>query len=381
MAGIAALTSGCLGFLENERLVVLPHIEQYASELPDGVYFPANYAALRNWLVNLFRSGREEGIVSLAEYAGNRDEDIRSVVGVWRTDPVGEFAVDYITTQPIGRYQWSFIIHYRRGQEEIADIVQVASTSFLEGLIRQALRRADAGLVIETQRYNERDFDIAAIIDRILFEEPELCIPPLPPAVSLFPDTGSRRVVDIRFQYGDDPHRIRQNRDSAQLAVQSILGSLDIEGREPLEQAALLAESLRAWAALPTANQSALPSGEEAFLNTAYGALVLRRPTALGLALAYKQLCATAGLDCRIVAGQLERRSHVWNLLSGEDYGAHVDLFLADPIGEEPLVFRLDSEMDAAGYSWDALRYPPTPDEWPAAETIDYDEETDDNGG
>jgi hypothetical protein len=189
--------------------------------------------------------------------------------------------------------------------------------------------------------------------------------------VSLFPNTGSRRVVEVQFQYEADPQRIRQQRDSARYTVQAILNAVDLADREPLEQAVLLAEALRSWAALPTASRSPLPPNEEAFIYTAYGTLVLQRPTAMGLALAYKQLCRAAGLDCRIVTGQLERGAHVWNLVTGEGFGAHIDLFI-DLHGEEPPALRLDFEMDEAGYSWDALRFPPTPGEWPEPDESVY---------
>jgi hypothetical protein len=375
-----ALLSGCVGFHDSERLVVHPHIEQYAAELPDGVYTPANYAALRDWVLTLIRAGRHEGIVSLTSYNGNRSEDIHMLGGEFRNDPVGDYAVEYMSVRATGRYQWKVTIHYRRSQYEIANILPVSGPAMLEDLMRQALRNADAGLVIETQRFNERDFDVAAMMERLLIGEPELCIPPLPPMVSLFPDTGSRRVIEIRFQYGDDPQRIRQYRASTRYIIQSILDSLDLADREPLEQAAMLAGALRERTALPTASRLSLPPQEEAFLDTSYGALVLQRPTALGLALAYKQLCQAAGLDCRIVTGQLERGAHVWNLVTGDGFGAHVDLFI-DLFGEERPLFRLDHEMEEAGYSWESARYPPTPEEWPEAEAADFHAEPNETGG
>jgi len=381
MVCILAVSTGCLSFLENERLVVLPHIEQYAAELPDGVYAPANYAALRDWVLTLIRAGREEGIVSLSSYTGNRSEDIHLLGGEFRNDPVGNFAVEYMSVRSTGRYQWKVTIHYRRSQNEVAGILPVSGPVMLEGLVRQSLRNAEVGLVVETLRYNERDFDVAAIVERILLEEPELCIPPLPPLVSLFPDTGNRRVIEIRFQYGGETQQIRQYRASTQYAVLSLLDSLDLAGREPRAQALLLAEALRDRVALPTASRAALPSQEEALLDTSYGTLVLQHPTAMGLALAYKQLCHAAGLDCRLVAGQLERGAHVWNLVAGDEFSAHVDLSI-DLYGDEPPIFRLDREMEEAGYSWDVFRYPPTPEEWPPGEVEMFAAEYNiDNGG
>jgi hypothetical protein len=371
------LLLGCLSLLENEKLVILPHFEQYAAEIPDGVYTPANYTELRNWMMNLIHSGREEGTVSLIRYSGNRDEDLRTIMGEWRTDPIGDFAVDFISRQQLGRYVWSYFIHYRRTQEEVSGIRRVTGAIQLDTQIRLALHNADARLVVETDRYNERDFNIAAMFDRILLEESSLCVPPVPPVVTLFPDSGNRRIVEIVFQYGGNPQQILQNRRAAQNAAYTILDSIELEGLEPFAQAVLLAEALAAHIdATPPPLGGRPPHPDDVFAATAYGALVLRRTDPRGMALAFKLLGNAAGLDVYIVSGQLERGAHVWNLVAGEDFGAHVD-FSIDRHGDYPPRFQLDSEMTEAGYSWDTWRYPTTPEEWPghvsAIENDTYD--------
>ena len=44
-----------------------------------------------------------------------------------------------------------------------------------------------------------------------------------------------------------------------------------------------------------------------------------------GMALAYKALCDTIGIECTVVEGRLDRTEHYWNIVTLEGDSYHVD--------------------------------------------------------
>ena len=372
--GFALMLGGCSAILETERMVILPHAEQHAEELADGSYLPVNYAALVIWLQNLIRSGRNEGIVMLTEYAGDRNEDVhKACVEVHREYPVGAYSIDLMYARPINRHQWKVTISYLGGRSDIDAIMLVPNAAFFEEQVRQTLRNLESRVVVETHRYNASDYNVGEIARRLFLEEPELCVPPFLPVESVYPaGGGSRRVVEVQFPYGGDRQRILDNRRQAAYEAAALLRTLDVTGAEPHDLALMIAEALWDRVTLLPSEAEPLLSEDEPFLDTSYGALVLRQPTALGLALAYKQLCDAAGIDCRVVPS--ERGGHHWNLIVTDEITAHIDIH-AVLYGDMPPHFKLDNELRAGGYVWDTRAFPATWEEWPEPPETDEDED------
>ncbi|MFC4099468.1 transglutaminase domain-containing protein [Paenibacillus xanthanilyticus] len=69
---------------------------------------------------------------------------------------------------------------------------------------------------------------------------------------------------------------------------------------------------------------------------TAYEALTQGKAVCQGYALLNQRMLAAAGIESRIVEGQVDSGSHVWNLVQLEDGWHHVDATWDDPLPDKP---------------------------------------------
>ncbi|TYP69694.1 transglutaminase domain-containing protein [Paenibacillus methanolicus] len=84
---------------------------------------------------------------------------------------------------------------------------------------------------------------------------------------------------------------------------------------------------------------------------TAYEALTEGKAVCQGYALLNQRMLTEAGIESRIVEGQVDSGSHVWNLVRLEDGWHHVDATWDDPLPDKPghagskYLLRSDAEM------------------------------------
>ena len=154
--------------------------------------------------------------------------------------------------------------------------------------------------------------------------------------VNLYPDSGSRRVVEVFFTYPEDPEVLSAKRVRLEEAV--------------LDLADTQAQGDDLPAALFQALRSQVQTAEEG--STAYAALVEGAADSQGMALAYKALCDQAGVECQVVEGTLDGAPRFWTIVAWGNGNRHVD-----PSWGEGLLLD-DAQMAAAGYLWDTAAYP-----------------------
>ena len=154
--------------------------------------------------------------------------------------------------------------------------------------------------------------------------------------MNLYPDSGSRRVVEVFFTYPEDPEVLSAKRVRLEEAV--------------LDLADTQAQGDDLTGALFQALRSQVQTAEEG--STAYAALVEGAADSQGMALAYKALCDQAGVECQVVEGTLDGAPHFWTIVAWGNGNRHVD-----PSWGEGLLLD-DAQMAAAGYLWDTAAYP-----------------------
>jgi len=86
--------------------------------------------------------------------------------------------------------------------------------------------------------------------------------------------------------------------------------------------------------------------------NNAYLALTKGTTTCQGYAMTAYKLFKAAGIDNRIVIGQLNGINHGWNLVKINDRWYHIDITNNDYVGENKYFLRSDDFFKSQGFTW-----------------------------
>ena len=347
LALAACLTlSGCSAMLERSYETSSVHVDRPVTAEDPSVLRVENYRELVSAVLYLIAQGREEGTIQLHDYSGSVENDLAAAcLEVATEDPLGAYAVDYIKheyTQVMSYYQATVSIRYRRTQEQIRSMVNVTGTSAIRSELREALAAFSAEVVLRVAYFSGDADSITQLIRQAYYDTPSAALG-LPQAqVSLYPNAGRERIVEIFLTYPLDSREQARQSEALTAAARRLAEELITPlGRDrALECARLLTRQ--------TSYDAEGPS-------TPYAALVGGRANDEGLALAYALLCRQGNMACEVVEGTLagEPRFFTALTLAGEE-----TLYL-DPAQREARLYTARELLDL-GYDW--------PDAPPAAE-------------
>ena len=181
----------------------------------------------------------------------------------------------------------------------------------------------------------DADF-IAGLIRQAYYETPGAALGMPEAQISLYPDSGSRRVVEILLTYPDPAEELDRKREAVDTALAAFPASGDPEGEEAARRAA----------AELCARCEYSPEGGA----TAYAALVEGAADDEGLALAYTLVCRNLqGVTCELVEGTREGEPRFWNGVHPADgESLYVDLSRTN----QPTLFYTAEELAQQGYRW-----------------------------
>lgn len=91
--------------------------------------------------------------------------------------------------------------------------------------------------------------------------------------------------------------------------------------------------------------------------NNAYLALINNTTTCQGYAMTAYKLFKAAGIDTRIVLGQLNEINHGWNLVKVNGMWYQIDVTNNDYVGENRYFLRSDDFFRSQGFTWEADDY------------------------
>lgn len=333
--------SGCAGMLERSYENVTPHVDRPATADDPSTLRVENYRELVSAVLYLVSQGAEEGAIQFQDYNGQAGEDLAAAcLEVADQDPLGAYAVDYIEhelSRVMSHYQASLSIHYRRSMDQVRAIVNVTGTRAIRDKVEGALAAFAPELVLRVAYFAEDEQFIRDLARQVYYGAPEaiLCLPQM--EVTLYPDTGSQRIVEVLFTYPENEEELARRQDEliAAAAEFTYPPGMDREG------------ALRQAAADLYAHCDYDPEGG----STAYDALVGRSADGEGLALAYALMCG--GLDnvtCAVIQGEYQGEAHFWNevrVAQGEKL--YLDLSRFDALST---TLHTAQEMADMGYSW-----------------------------
>lgn len=346
----AALMAACFGgcsLVANEYLSVEPHSKTYDQEPRENDVTVADYTELKNSLLSLVVEGVEEALISSAAYDGNMELDYaRAVRYVTETNPLGAYAVESIEEETTHITSYSqIVVHitYRHTLEEIGAITPVRGMSGAQSALQAALESFVPQLVLRVTGYSDADFDEMAREycrqnQTTAIERPDI-------TVSVYPNTGNVRIVELQFAYDHSQQELRSMRAELNAVLHASYSYVNY--RESIQERAALLYSFLAERFEYIEGETTTP---------AYSLLCEGVLDDRSLANVYRAMCENVDIPCIVVEGTYKDAEYCWNIIQIGDTYCHVDLLGAYRAGLQELPMLTDSQM--TGFAWDTEQYP-----------------------
>lgn len=333
--------TGCSGIFDGSYLSVEPH---QTPALKDPIKNPTatNYAQLYKALIALIENGTTESVITVSDYSNTLlDEDARLAVDTALSEhPIAAYAVEDVTYElgkSGGRKALAVKIRYVHDRAEIKKIKQVKNMDEARQAITEALNQCEPRLVLRI--YNYRDEDFVQAVENYSFENPQLVMETPQVSVNCYPETGTQRVLELRFTYQTS----RDSLKSMQEQVQDVFTSASLyvnSEAQPLEKYTQL------YSFLMERYEYKL----ETSITPTYSLLRHGVGDSRAFATVYGAMCRQVELECQVVSGTKNGVSRCWNIVKVNDVYYHVDLLAGE--------FRMRSDREMTGYVWDYSGYP-----------------------
>lgn len=344
---VAVLLGGC-SLTGASYYSVTPHHEQLSGVQSDNLH-AANYAQLREILCELVETGAENAVIYVPEYDQSQlergmDNAVRYIREVL---PLGAYAIDKVVYEmgtSAGQPAISVDIVYLHGRAELRRIKQASNMEAVKIIINKALADCDDSLVVYVDKY--ADVDLVQLVEDYAMENPDVIMEIPQVAVGLYPEQGSKRVLELKFTYqtSRDTLRSMQTQVKRVFASAALLIDQNIGDEEKYTQLYTFLTFL--------AERSDYKV--ETSITPSYSLLCHGVGDAKTYAMVYTEMCRSAGLDCKMVSGTRSSEAWYWNLICVDDVYYHVDLLAGSAAGQ----FIKLSDAEMAGYVWDYSAYP-----------------------
>jgi hypothetical protein len=290
--------------------------------------------------------GTESAVIHVPEYQQDLVETgIETAVHYIRDLlPLGAYAVEDVAYEigtMGGKPAISVSISYIHGRSELRKVRGVENMEEAEQIIGEVLGQCGEGVVLLVDRYS--NLDIAQLVEDYAEEHPNLVMEIPQVAVGLYPDSGSCRVVELKFTYQTSRDALRQMQTQVQRVFASAALYVSSDGEEAQKYAQFF-----------TFLMERFDYKLETSITPSYSLLCHGVGDSEAIASAFSAMCRNAGLECRIVSGTRSGEAWFWNMIRVGDVYYHVDLLQSKEGGE--LRRMTDEEMQ--GYVWDYSAYP-----------------------
>lgn len=340
----ALMLSGC-SWMGGSYVSVTPHHEQLTAVQSDSLT-AADYSELRGILAELTEAGAESAVIYVPEYdQDDVEQGMQSAVRyITQVLPVGAYAIDKVEYEigtSAGQPAISVSISYLHGRSELRRIRQAEDMETAKAIILESVANCSDSVVIHVDRYADADLvqlvaDYAAENPAIVMEIPQL-------AVGTYPDSGTKRVLELKFTYQTSRETLRTMQTQVKRVFDS--AALYINQNDAQEQK---------FSQLFTFLTERFEYQYETSITPSYSLLCHGVGDARTFAEVYGDMCRRAGLDCRVVSGTKGGEAWYWNLVRIDEVYYHVDLIESRDAGM--LLLRGDEQM--SGYVWDYSAYP-----------------------
>ena len=357
-----SLLTGCSSLAPDSYHSVTPHEITDNPTTVTNAAEATNYHSLKIAILNQIRMGRTEGIIHAVNYEGNVEEDLKKAAyEVSTLNPLGAYAVEYMTHSCnllVTYYEIRISITYRRTAQEIAQLKTFTTMEQFRQMLTNAVDSFDDRIAVQISDYDHEAEDIAAFVTEYCISNPATVMEVPKIAVSLYPESGKSRIVEVSFHYTNNPQGLLAKQRAVETNITAAAEYIRYR-QEDYDKVQLLYSYLTQRFHYRQADT----------VTPLYDALCSGVADPIGLAQAWKLICDKSDVECLLVTGVKNGQPYTWNILRTGTYYRHLDLAQCVLSGSG-LTFHSDGEMTA--YSWNMDQYPtckPLPAAQPAAPT------------
>lgn len=340
---LSLILSGC-SWLDGEYHSVKPHSAE-GNKLSDDVIVASDYNQLRDALVEMVNSGKQQSTIYITGFSLNDVEQYMrtAIMYVKESCAVGAYSVEDITFESGnsgGSAAIAVDVTYIHGRQEILRIKNAKDMEAVKNLIAFAVNNCDTSVVIKVDQYE--DLDVELFVQEYANMNPHLCMEVPQVAATIYPDRGEERIFEIAFTYSTsrDALRIMQNMVSPIFSA----AELYVQGSESDKQK---------YEQLYSFLMERFDYSIETSITPTYTLLRYGVGDSKAFASVYSIMCQNADLPCSVVQGTRDGEAYYWNLIRYDDLDYHVDLLSSNELGEFTVM--LPEEM--TGYVWDYSLY------------------------
>lgn len=342
---LAVLLGGC-ALAPDEYRSVTAHAGAVSQSVPADAVTVRTYEQLKQAVLDLVERRSEEGTIRAANYEGDLEADLaQATYEVAKLEPLGAYAVDYMThdsTLIVNYYEIHIQITFRRTAREIASVESVTTQAKLRARVEQAVANLESHVAMRVSGYRERD--LAAIVEEYCDANPATAMEVPQVSVSVYPDSGSVRIVELELKWSLPPETLRSYTSEVAESVHNAAEYIRYRqsDREKLELLFTYLTERFQYEAAETATpvHDALCAG-------------VADPT--GLARAWKLICDEAGVECYTVEGLYNGEARMWNVVGWDGGYRHVDLARSILEGNS---LRPYTDLEMTAYYWNPEQAP-----------------------
>lgn len=331
---LSLLLTSCSSMLERSYTSSTAHVDRPTTAEDPSVLRVENYRELVSAVLYLVSEGAEEGVIQLHDYSGSVENDLPAAcLEVATQDPLGAYCVDYIKhdyTRVVSYYQATLDIHYRRTQDQVRSMVRVTGTGAIRTELRQALSQFAPEVVLRVAYFSEDEDSIADLIRQTYYDTPAAALGYPEAEISLYPDSGRERVVEILLTYPESADELLRKSEALAEELKNT-GEGILASATPTEQTQQALRELWTYAAYA-------PDGGP----TAYDALVSGVADDQGMALGL----ALLDPNSQVVEGSRGEEPRFWNGLEVEGEKLYLDP------SEGTGILYTAQELFDQGYRW-----------------------------
>lgn len=338
---ICVLLCGCDSVFDGHYSSVRPH-EQPSEPANNRTVSASNYSQLCSALAAFVETGRTDGVISVGKYVSDQVEQdmnrvVKEVVG---SNPIAAYAVESIRFElgkSGGQMAVDLDISYIHNRAEILKIKQATGMRAAENLICNALKQCEADLVLKIEDYV--DMDLAQIVENYALEYPQYVMEQPVVTANVYPDTGTDRVVELRFTYQTSRDSLRNMQEQVQPVFESAALYVSGDGAEKQKYSQLYSFLMERYDYQIAGS-----------ITPAYSLLRHGVGDSRAFAAVYAAMCRQTGLECMVVSGTRNAESFFWNIICDNGVYYHVNLLEGS--------FRERTDQQMTGFVWDYSAYP-----------------------
>lgn len=344
LTAVCLLLSGCGSWMDGSYHSAAPHQEKSGTVLSQTIS-ASNYQQLREVMVKLVDNGTENALIYVPDYDQAQLEKglsaaVEFICGKY---PLGAYAVEKINCEvgtSGGQPAVSVNIAYIHGRSEIRAISRYDDISQASAQITSVLDQCGEGIALWITDYQETDIgqmvaDYARNNPNLVMETPQV-------VVGVYPETGSSRILEIKFAYQNSRDDLRQMQTQVQRVFTSALLYLNSGATDSQK-----------YSQLYTFLMERFDYQQETSITPAYSLLNYGVGDSSAFAVVYAAMCRQAGLECQVITGTKAGSAWCWNLILENGNYYHVDLLQSSQNGG----FTKMTEADMNGYVWDYSAY------------------------